>query len=111
MQQQPALPAGGGSLEVDRDFLREAGFDLRYPISSELTLDLTANTDFAQVEADDEQVNLDRFSLFFPEKRRFFQERSELFDFVMGPQGGRVFHSRQIGLIAGTPIPVIGGAR
>ena len=111
MEQHPVLPSGGTSFEPDRNFIRDAGFDIRYPISSELTLDVTANTDFAQVEADDEQVNLDRFSLFFPEKRRFFQERSELFDFVMGPQGGRVFHSRQIGLVAGTPIPVIGGAR
>jgi len=111
LAQHPVLPAGATTFEPDRDFIRDAGVDVRYPISSELTLDLTANTDFAQVEADDEQVNLDRFSLFFPEKRRFFQERSELFDFVMGPQGGRVFHSRQIGLIAGTPIPVIGGAR
>ena len=111
MEQHPVLPAGGTTFEPNRDFIRDAGLDLRYPISSELTLDVTANTDFAQVEADDEQVNLDRFSLFFPEKRRFFQERSELFDFVMGPQGGRVFHSRQIGLLAGAPIPVIGGVR
>ena len=111
IEQHPVLPVGGTTFESERDFIRDAGFDLRYPISSELTLDVTANTDFAQVEADDEQVNLDRFSLFFPEKRRFFQERSELFDFVMGPQGGRVFHSRQIGLVGGSPIPVLGGAR
>jgi hypothetical protein len=48
------------------------------------TMHLTANTDFAQVEADDQQVNLTRYSLFFPEKRMFFQERSSLFDFSLG---------------------------
>ena len=58
-----------------------AGLDVKYNINSNLTLDLTANTDFAQVEADDQQVNLTRYSLFFPEKRMFFQERSSLFDF------------------------------
>jgi len=96
---------------ADDDPSREVGLDLRYPLSSELTLDLTVNTDFAQVEADAEQVNLDRFSLFFPEKRRFFQERSELFDFLMGSSGGRLFHSRQIGLAPGVRVPILGGAR
>ena len=61
---------------------RDLGLDIRYPLTGELTLDLTANTDFAQVEADDQQVNLDRFPLFFPERRRFFQEGSGIFDFV-----------------------------
>ena len=61
-----------------------AGIDIKYNINSNLTLDLTANTDFAQVEADDQQVNLTRYSLFFPEKRMFFQERSSLFDFSLG---------------------------
>ncbi|MEJ2206967.1 MAG: DUF5916 domain-containing protein, partial [Gemmatimonadota bacterium] len=70
----------GAGYASEREYPRELGFDLRYAISSNLTLDITANTDFAQVEADDQQVNLDRFSLFFPEKRRFFQEQSGLFD-------------------------------
>jgi hypothetical protein len=61
-----------------------AGIDIKYNINSNLTLDLTANTDFAQVEADDQQANLTRYSLFFPEKRKFFQERSSLFDFSLG---------------------------
>ena len=61
-----------------------AGLDIKYNINSNLTLDLTANTDFAQVEADDQQVNLTRYSLSFPEKRMFFQERSSLFDFSLG---------------------------
>jgi hypothetical protein len=74
----------GAGYASEREYPRELGFDLRYAISSNLTLDITANTDFAQVEADDQQVNLDRFSLFFPEKRRFFQEQSGLFDFSTG---------------------------
>jgi hypothetical protein len=111
LQQNPVLPAGASRFEADRQVAREVGVDLRYPITGELTLDVTANTDFAQVEADDQQVNLDRFSLFFPEKRRFFQERSEIFDFVMGSSGGRLFHSRQIGFAADVRVPVLAGAR
>lgn len=90
---------------------RELGVDLKYAVGGNLTLDLTANTDFAQVEADDQQVNLDRFSLFFPEKRRFFQEQSGIFDFQLG-NGTRVFHSRRIGLTEDNQVvPVIAGAR
>jgi hypothetical protein len=55
-------------------------------------MDLTVNTDFAQVEADDQQVNLTRFSLFFPEKRKFFQERAGMFEFRTGG-ASRLFHS------------------
>ena len=98
-------------LGAQRTYSNEMGLDLRYQLSSNLTLDVTANTDFAQVEADDQQVNLDRFPLFFPEKRRFFQEGSGLFDFVMGG-GTRLFHSRRIGLNdLNEPVPVLGGAR
>jgi hypothetical protein len=111
VQQSPILRPGAVAFDTEREVPREVGLDLRYPLSSELTLDVTANTDFAQVEADDEQVNLDRFSLFYPEKRRFFQERSELFDFTMGNHGGRLFHSRQIGLAGGHPVPVLVGGR
>lgn len=89
----------------------EVGADLKYNVTSNLTLDLTANTDFAQVEADDQQVNLSRFSLFFPEKRQFFQERSGLFDFNFGGVD-RLFHSRQIGLDPrAEPVRIYGGAR
>lgn len=88
----------------------EAGLDVRYPLSSRLTLDLTVNTDFAQVEADDQQVNLDRFPLFYPERRRFFQEGSGNFAFPMGST--QLFHSRRIGLSPTLePVPVVGGAR
>jgi hypothetical protein len=111
MERDARLADDGSAWLTDEDPSREVGLDLRTPLTSELTLDLTINTDFAQVEADDEQVNLDRFSLFFPEKRRFFQERSELFDFLMGSSGGRLFHSRQIGLADGTRVPILGGGR
>ncbi len=88
----------------------EAGLDLRYSPTSNLSLDLTVNTDFAQVEADDQQVNLTRFDLFFPEKRQFFQERSSIFEFNTGGSS-RLFHSRTIGLVDGAPIRILGGAR
>ena len=77
-----------------------AGLDVKYNINSNLTLDLTANTDFAQVEADDQQVNLTRYSLYFPEKRMFFQERASLFNFSLGGFSN-LFYSRNIGLSRG----------
>ncbi len=87
-----------------------AGIDIKYNINSNLTLDLTANTDFAQVEADDQQVNLTRYSLFFPEKRMFFQERSSLFDFSLGGRDN-LFYSRNIGIAGRELIRIYGGAR
>lgn len=99
------------SFQFDDRVKREAGIDLKYGLSNDLTLDLTVNTDFAQVEADDQQVNLTRFSLFFPEKRQFFQERSGLFEFRTGGES-RLFHSRRIGLTDnGQPVRILGGAR
>jgi len=88
-----------------------AGIDVKYNINSNLTLDLTANTDFAQVEADDQQVNLTRYSLFFPEKRMFFQERSSLFDFSLGGHSDNLFYSRNIGIAGRDLIRIYGGAR
>lgn len=88
----------------------ELGLDVKYGLTSNLTLDVTLNTDFAQVEADDEQVNLTRFSLFFPEKRLFFQERSSNFDFNIGGEQ-QVFYSRRIGIHDGKPVRIWGGAR
>ncbi|MCY4205811.1 MAG: DUF5916 domain-containing protein [Bacteroidetes bacterium] len=90
---------------------RDIGGDLKYNITDNLTLDLTVNTDFAQVEADDQQVNLTRFSLFFPEKRRFFQERSGIFEFRTVGRSDRLFNTRQIGLYEGETVPIYGGAR
>jgi hypothetical protein len=87
-----------------------AGLDIKYGLTNNLTMDLTINTDFAQVEADDEQINLTRFSLFFPEKRTFFQERSSVFTFDFEP-GSSLFYSRRIGLNEGEQVPIYGGAR
>jgi len=88
----------------------EAGLDVKYGLTSNLTLDLTLNTDFAQVEADDVQVNLTRYSLFFPEKRLFFQERSSVFDFSFGGPT-QAFYSRTIGLYDEKMVRIYGGAR
>ena len=98
--------------------LGEIGGELKYGVTSGLTLDLTYNTDFAQVEVDDQQINLDRFSLFFPEKRPFFLENAGAFT-VSNRGGGfndtsqtELFFSRRIGIGAeGQPIPILGGAR
>ena len=89
----------------------DVGVDLKYSISPSMTLDATYNTDFAQVEVDDEQVNLDRFTLFFPEKRPFFLENAGLFS--VGQSGAvDIFFSRRIGLGEyGEQIPIHGGGR
>ena len=99
---------------VSNDPSGDFGLDVKYGITPNITADLTYNTDFAQVEADNQQVNLTRFSLFFPEKRDFFLENQGLFNFGGGFGGGNVptmFYSRRIGLSNGRPVPVIGGGR
>ncbi|MEL7122388.1 MAG: DUF5916 domain-containing protein [Bacteroidota bacterium] len=83
--------------QTDNGFNMDAGVDFKYSIASNLTLDMTVNTDFAQVEADNVQVNLTRFSLFFPEKREFFLERSGLFEHG-NSRSTQTFFSRRIGL-------------
>lgn len=101
----------GTAFRHHREWMREIGGDLKYGLSNNATLDLSVNTDFAQVEADDQQINLTRFSLFFPEKRQFFQERAGIFDFRTGGLS-RLFHSRRIGLTDdGRPVRLLGGAR
>ena len=97
------------------------GIDLiKYGVTQNLTADFTVNTDFAQVEADEQQVNLTRFSLFFPEKREFFLANQGTFAFGtgggFGPGGGSpdapiLFYSRQIGLYAGREVPIRVGGR
>ena len=110
------------------------GVDVKYGVTQNLTADFTYNTDFAQVEVDEQQVNLTRFSLFFPEKREFFLESRGIFDFGRGvtivrgtgggggrPGGGggflgggdvpTLFFSRRIGLEAGQTVPILGGGR
>ena len=89
----------------------EVGADLKYSVTPSLTLDLTYNTDFAQVEVDDQQINLDRFNLFFPEKRPFFLENAGLFS-VGQPGELELFFSRRIGIgDDGVQIPIRGGGR
>jgi hypothetical protein len=88
----------------------EPGLDMKFGLTSNITADITLNTDFAQVEADDQQVNLTRFSLFFPEKRLFFLERSSTFDFSLGGPD-RLFYSRRIGISGGQAQRIYGGAR
>ncbi len=100
----------------------DAGLDMKWGVTPSMTLDVSVNTDFAQTEVDQEQVNLTRFSLFFPEQREFFIENAGSFTF--GDQTERnyrmgaslsdlsLFHSRRIGLTDdGRPVPVLGGAR
>lgn len=94
----------------NNDYTINAGLDLKYPVTSNMTLDLTFNTDFAQVEVDDQMVNLTRFSLFFPEKRQFFLERASLFTISTGYMD-QLFYSRRIGLHEGEIIPIWAGAR
>lgn len=87
------------------------GLDFKYGLTPSLTLDATINTDFAQVEADEQQINLDRFNLFFPEKRPFFLENSGLFN-VGVPTEVELFFSRRIGLgPGGQEIPIDAGLR
>jgi len=103
----------GRSVGFDRtdEQISEVGLDLKYGITSNLNLDLTVNTDFAQVEADDAHVNLSRFSIFQPEKRPFFQERSAIFEFGTGGHS-RLFYSRRIGLDEDdNPVRILAGAR
>ncbi len=114
LQLTPYVLASGRESAAGDTNDSELGMDLKYGVTPSLTLDVTVNTDFAQVEADDQQINLDRFSLFFPEKRPFFLENSGLFR-VGSRSSGRgnveLFFSRRIGLSDGTPVPILGGAR
>ena len=112
------IPYVGGSINDDKtlrantvDRSGRLGLDAKWGVRADLTLDVTVNTDFAQVEADEEQVNLTRFALFFPEKRGFFLENAQIFQ-VGQPQAIDVFFSRRIGLSpGGQPIDIIGGGR
>lgn len=102
------------------DFDPQVSADVKYRLTHGLTLDLTYDPDFSQAEVDTEQINLTRFSLFFPEKRDFFLENEGFFHFgdIQGERGTntqeeiRLFYSRRIGLSrSGQPIPLVGGAR
>jgi hypothetical protein len=100
-----------GALVRGSEHIGDAGVDLKYGVTPSLALDATYNTDFAQVEVDEQQVNLDRFSLFFPEKRPFFLENAGLFA-VGTSRETEIFFSRRIGIgPTGEEIPIIGGGR
>ena len=110
----PAVP------RITNDLSGNAGVDVKYGLTKNLSADLTYNTDFAQVEADEQQVNLTRFSLFFPEKREFFLENQGTFAFGSTSTSGAassasdtptVFYSRRIGLHQGQAAPILGGGR
>lgn len=89
----------------------DLGLDFKWGVRADLTFDFTLNTDFAQVEADEQQVNLTRFPLFFAEKRSFFLENAQLFQLGQ-PQAVDLFFSRRIGLSAtGEPIDIVAGGR
>jgi hypothetical protein len=95
----------------DRSFKEKANFggEAKIQVTQSLTLDVTANTDFAQVEVDNQQVNLTRFSLLFPEKRPFFLENAGFF--TVGTRGADLFFSRSIGIVHGEQVPIKGGGR
>ena len=105
--------------DISNDPSGDLGLDVKVGVTQGLVADLTVNTDFAQVEADEQQVNLTRFSLFFPEKREFFLENQGVFAFGgagTGPFGGGgstpvLFYSRQIGLSQGQEVPIDVGGR
>ena len=117
--------------EIRDEGYADAGLDVKWGVTENLVADFTFNTDFAQVEVDEQQVNLTRFSLFFPEKREFFLESRGIFAFGAqgggpgpggrgggggggGGRGGEVpslFYSRRIGLHGGEAVPIIGGGR
>ena len=126
----PADVAGAGTGDAPTRRIEgdaKAGVDLKYGVTQNLTADFTWNTDFAQVEVDEQQVNLTRFNLFFPEKREFFLEGRGIFDFARGSfrtarslrrgsvlGGGdapTIFYSRRIGLQGGRAAPILGGGR
>lgn len=101
---------GTATVLTERETVGEVGGDVRFAPTDNLNVDLSLNTDFAQVEVDDQFVNLSRFDLFLPEKRQFFQERAGLFDFRTG-RGTRLFYSRRIGIVDGERARILGGGR
>lgn len=114
-----------GGMENDQntnfktELVGDIGLDAKVALTANLALDLTVNTDFAQVEADQEQVNLTRFSLYFPEKREFFLEGAELFNFGgagrsrwhRGDSDMDLYYSRRLGLVDGHEARILGGAK
>ncbi|MBW7872195.1 MAG: carbohydrate binding family 9 domain-containing protein [Ignavibacteria bacterium] len=104
----PFVNAGLQDINSDKDSKFKLGLDVKYGISDAFTLDLTANTDFAQVEADVNEINLSRFPLFLPEKREFFLEGNKFFSFDLA-DGNSAYYSRTIGIDRGEGVPILGG--
>lgn len=105
---------GSASSSSQEELSGQVGFDVKYGITRNLTADFTYNTDFAQVEVDEQQVNLTRFSLFYPEKREFFLEGRGNFDFAGATRNTAVptlFFSRRVGLQSGRVVPILAGGR
>ena len=104
---------------IENELDGDGGVDVKWAVTQNLAADFTYNTDFAQVEVDEQQVNLTRYSLVFPEKREFFLESRGIFNFPAGTASGgggggslpQVFFSRRIGLQGGVPVPILGGGR
>ncbi len=106
----PYVNVGYEEIKSSTNSTFKAGLDLKYGLSDAFTLDLTLNTDFAQVEADIAEINLSRFPLFIPEKREFFLEGNKLFSFDLA-SNNMAFYSRTIGISRGEGIPIIGGLK
>ena len=110
LEVKPYGIGGYSETPAESDRVVDAGIDVKWGLTSNLTTDLTLNPDFAQVESDALQVNLTRFSLFYPEKREFFLENAGLFQFGLS-RTAEVFFSRRIGIHDGREVPILGGAR
>lgn len=106
-----ATGASAPGMDADTDTVGDAGVDLKWAVTPSFTADFTVNPDFAQAEADEVQINLTRFPLFFPERREFFLENAGLFS-LGREEEVQAFFSRRIGLDEdGVPVPLLGGAR
>ena len=106
----PYVNGGFQDINSEKETRFKAGLDLKYGISDAFTVDLTINTDFAQVEADIAEINLTRFPLYLPEKRDFFLEGHKLFSFNLASRN-LAYYSRVIGIANGEGIPIIGGLK
>jgi len=106
----PFVNGGIEDIKTVKDSKFKAGLDVKYGITDAFTMDLTINTDFAQVETDISEINLTRFPLFLPEKRDFFLEGNKLFSFDLASDN-TAYYSRVIGIDRGEGIPIIGGLK
>jgi hypothetical protein len=110
LEARPYVSGGARDVGGAVDGTSDIGFDIGYSVTPSLRLALTVNTDFAETDVDDRQVNLTRFPLFFPERRQFFLEGSSVYTFAPA-SGINPFFSRRIGLASGQAIPITYGAR